>query len=90
MPRRYQHGARATCTTSFLAAGQRFAKGDELPYALLGLDELNVRGLWMAEKIDFVEPAQTVAIDDTDDDVAPAPVVSRPPQPPQHKHQQRR
>jgi hypothetical protein len=44
-------------STSFVYRGKRFEAGDEFPHAELKLNDVEIRGLWGANLIDFVTPA---------------------------------
>ena len=47
-------GLDAVVATNFVHAGVRCQKGDPFPYRDLKLTDLALRGLWMANLIDFV------------------------------------
>lgn len=54
MPRQYTPGVAAVVRAPFIARGVHYVAGDKFDYAKIGIDEANVRGLWIKELIDFV------------------------------------
>jgi hypothetical protein len=71
----FSPGSEAVAATLFTYAGAKFAKGDRFPYRDIGVIEFDLKGLWQAERIEFVGKPYV--------DKAPAP---KPPQ----SNQQRR
>jgi hypothetical protein len=48
----------AVVATDFIHAGVQCKRGDSFPHRELKLTDLALRGLWMANLIDFVMPAR--------------------------------
>jgi|KBSSwiStaDraftv2_1062776.scaffolds.fasta_scaffold00132_114 hypothetical protein len=49
----------AVVATDFIHAGVQCKRGDPFPHRELKLSEFSLRGLWLANLIDFVTPAPT-------------------------------
>lgn len=56
MSRLFLYGLPATCSKSFVHAGKKCNAGELFPYDTLGLSEHEVKGLWLADHIEFPDP----------------------------------
>jgi len=49
-------GLPATCSRGFTFAGKKYDAGAVFPYEALGVIEHDVRGLWLADLVEFSPP----------------------------------
>ena len=54
MTKAFSPGSEAVAAMPFTYAGTRYAKGERFPYRDLGVIDYDLRGLWAAERIEFV------------------------------------
>lgn len=57
MGKAFSPGYEAVAAMPFTSAGMKYAKGDRYPYRDLGIIEFDLRGLWAAERIEFIGTA---------------------------------
>jgi len=62
MPTRpFNPGSEAQAATPFTFAGVKYAKGERFPYRDLKVIDFDLRGLWLAERIEFVDRPHAAA-----------------------------
>lgn len=49
----FQFGSEAVASAGFTYSGVRYAKGQRFPYKDLGVIEFDLRGLWLADLVEF-------------------------------------
>lgn len=55
--KQFRPGFEATASQPFTFAGVKYAKGERFPYRDLGIIDFDLRGLWLAERIEFGDDA---------------------------------
>jgi hypothetical protein len=61
MKKAFSPGSEAAAAQPFTYAGVAYAKGDRFPYRDLGIIDFDLRGLWSADRIGFLDKPYAAA-----------------------------